>query len=207
MSRSFPAAIEAAIAELQTRDPFALIGADYDTDESLRDAIHAMTAEQYPDFASDTLAQLGARMWPRLYAGGLIDPEARKVRAVLHTGRFGGPGGLYDLLGCDTIELFTLPDGSCLWVDENGLDGELQHGFVMDSGHPIIGRGIVTGDEAAMPPGPFAAADAEPVYEIQGLDKDTIAAARIHAWMSPHPWSGSAEPAEPAEIPEHAFAP
>ena len=54
---------------------------------------------------------------------------------------------MYEIIGCDTVEVVHLPNGDDLWVDEEGLLYLSPHSrfFVYNGVMPIHGRGIILG--------------------------------------------------------------
>jgi hypothetical protein len=54
---------------------------------------------------------------------------------------------MYEIIGCDTVEVVHLPNGDDLWVDEEGLLYLSPHSrfFTYNGTMPIHGRGIILG--------------------------------------------------------------
>lgn len=80
----------------------------------------------------------------------LIDPTAdQKASAFDYSPKEQGWDYLREILGCKLIQVVHLPDGNCLYVDEEGLfaleDGRITYGFTIDDSQPLIGKGIVMG--------------------------------------------------------------
>lgn len=52
-------------------------------------------------------------------------------------------------LRCDTFDAVSLPNGDCIYVDDEGLLKPMQHFFaVRGSAQPYAGRGLVVGTDA-----------------------------------------------------------
>ncbi|VVD31772.1 protein of unknown function [Paraburkholderia dioscoreae] len=78
----------------------------------------------------------------------LIDPEKCTVEEVEYSGKFAGPNGAYELIGCENIETILTEQSDWLYVDEEGKrQRPMQHAFFtpLFPYEPLLGRALVVG--------------------------------------------------------------
>ena len=79
--------------------------------------------------------------------GILIDAWSNDVREVTLVDEASTLEQMYELIGCETVEVVHLPNGNDLWVDEEGLLYLSPHSrfFTYNGAMPIHGRGLILG--------------------------------------------------------------
>jgi hypothetical protein len=78
----------------------------------------------------------------------LIDPERCTVEEVGYSGRFVGPKGACELIGCRTVEAILTEQGDYLYVDEDGKRRRpMRPAFFtpLFPYEPLLGRALVVG--------------------------------------------------------------
>lgn len=73
----------------------------------------------------------------------LIDSRSQSINVIDFAG---GLQEIYRLLGCDVVDAVYLPNGDCIYVDDEGLlKGPTQFFYAVGMYAPLAGNGLVVG--------------------------------------------------------------